>query len=481
MKTKISLLLTSLTLLVGCAVGPDYEKPAANTPTQWSEPLAGGEKNGDDVVTAWWKTFHDPELDSLINRAAQANLDVKIAEARVREARAQLGTADSDFGPTVDATGSYTRERLDPNGVLPVPPSLTKPLNVYQAGFDASWEIDVFGGERRNAEAADAELSAAEFGRRDALVTLLGEVARNYVEARGYQRRLEIARENIQAEQDAVTLASDSFQKGLTSELDVRQASTLLATTQADVPTLESSLKISIHRLSVLLAQPPGALLAELSATAPIPSTPSEVPVGLPADLLQRRPDVQQAERELAAATANIGVATADLFPKFYLTGATGEQSISASNWFSPGSTFWSVGPTVQWRIFDANRIRSNIQLQNARQEEALARYEKTVLGSFEDVEDALVAYANEQVRRQSLDQAAASSEDALHLANQRYANGLASFLDVVDAERTLYATQDQLAQSDRTIAVNLITLYKALGGGWDVAPSSTQSPAQKG
>jgi NodT family efflux transporter outer membrane factor (OMF) lipoprotein len=434
-------------------------------------------------VTAWWKTFHDPELDSLINRAAQANLDVKIAEARVREARAQLGAADADFGPTVDATGSYTRERLNPNGVLPVPPSMSKPLNVYQAGFDASWEIDVFGGERRNTEAADAELSAAEFGRRDALVTLLGEVARNYVEARGYQRRLEIAHENIQAEQDAVTLASDSFQKGLTSELDVRQATTLLATTQADVPTLESSLKISIHRLSVLLAQPPGALLAELSATAPIPSTPPEVPVGLPADLLQRRPDVQQAERELAAATANIGVATADLFPKFYLTGATGEQSISASSWFAPGSTFWSVGPTVQWRIFDANRIHSNIQLQNARQEEALARYEKTVLGSFEDVEDALVAYANEQVRRQSLDQAAASSQDALHLANQRYANGLASFLDVLDAERTLYATQDQLAQSDRTIAVNLITLYKALGGGWDVAPPPAAAPllAQKG
>ena len=249
----------------------------------------------------------------------------------------------------------------------------------------------------------------------------------------------------------------------------MQQAAALLANTRSVIPLLESSIQASIHRLGVLLGQPPGALLAELSRQAPIPAAPPQVPAGLPSDLLRRRPNIQQAERQLAASTARIGVATADLFPKFSLTGVAGFQSISASDWFTGESKFWQVGPTVQWRLFEAGRIRANIRVQNARQDQALAAYEKTVLTSLEDVENSLVAYAKEQIRRRSIEDAVKSSQDSLHLANQLYSNGLASFINVLDAERSLYQAEDALVQSDKAVTQNVISLYKALGGGWEI------------
>ena len=467
----------------GCAhlpsVGPDYHAPETQAPAHWGETLAGGETNAAAASTDWWKNFHDAELDSLIERAARSNLDLRIAQGRVREARAAYGGAAGNLWPTVDASGSYARQRQSQNqpllGSLPLPAGTPFENNVYQSGFDASWEIDVFGGKRRAVEAAGAQVAAAEFGQRDVLVTLLGEVARNYVAARGYQRQLEIARENIRAQEDVLALTQNRFTNGLANNLDVQQADTLLATTRADVPTLETAIATSIHRLGVLLGRPPEALQTELSAVAPIPAAPPTVPVGLPAELLLRRPDVRLAERQLAAATANIGVARADLFPKFYLTGAAGFQGVSGSDWFDAGSRFWSVGPTVQWNIFDAGRIRANIKIQNARQEQALANYEQTALRAFEDVENGLVAHAKEQVRRRSLADAVRSSEDSLHLANQLYANGLSNFINVLDAERSLYQAQDALVQSDRTISANLIALYKSLGGGWETLDGPPQ------
>jgi NodT family efflux transporter outer membrane factor (OMF) lipoprotein len=298
-------------------------------------------------------------------------------------------------------------------------------------------------------------------------MVLLGDVARNYVDVRGYQSRLAIAAENIEAQRQGLAIARDRFTHGLATDLDVEESSTLLAQTQAEVPALEAELQASAHRLGVLLGQEPGALLAELSARAPIPAAPEVVPVGLPSDLILRRPDVLRAERKLAAATANIGVATSDLFPKFYLTGAAGYQSVSAGDWFSSSSSFWSIGPTVQWRIFDAGRVRAAIRVQDARQEEALADYERTVLRAFEEVENGLVSYANEQVRRHSLEEAVASSRKSLELATRLYAGGLTDFLRVLDAERSLYDAQDRLAQSDKAISGNLVALYESLGGGW--------------
>ncbi|MGA2052204.1 MAG: efflux transporter outer membrane subunit [Opitutales bacterium] len=479
MKPTRLLLLASVALLLnGCNVGPDYHPPTTqNVPKQWSEPLAGGETAQPDPAAAWWKNFHDPELDSLINRAIAANLDLQMAEDRVRQARAQYGIANSDFLPTLDGSASFSQQQQSQNqpvlGSFSVPSSAFN-NNVYQAGFDASWEIDVFGGTRRNVEAVRADVAAAEFSRRDVLVIVLGEVARDYVQTRIDQRRLAIAEANIQAQQDGLNLTQERYDKGLTSALDVEQAATLLATTQAEVPTLQSSIKVSIHRLGVLLAQPPGALQQELSATAPIPAAPPQVPVGLPSDLLRRRPDVQQAERELAAQTARIGVATADLFPKFYLTGTAGFESVSASDWFAGASKFWSIGPTLQWKLFEGDKIRSNIKVQTALQQQALANYEKTVLISLSDVDDSLTEYANEQMRRQSLERAVASSQDSLNLANERYKDGIASFLDVLEAERSLLLTQDQLALSDGLVTVDVISLYKALGGGWETVDLKT-------
>jgi NodT family efflux transporter outer membrane factor (OMF) lipoprotein len=469
----------ALALFQGCAVGPNYQQPKTAVPAQWSAPKPGGETNLEPSIASWWKSFKDPQLDSLIERAVKTNHDLRIAEARVREARALYRIASSQLWPTMDAGGSYARQRQSKNqpvlGSLPMPSGIPFDNNVYQAGFDASWEIDVFGGNRRAVEAGKAEVAAAEFGRRNVLVTLLGEVARNYVELRGCQRRLEIATNNLKTQQEALALTEDRFKKGLTSDLDVQQAATLLANTRAVIPTLETGIQDYIHRLGVLLGQPPEALLTELSAPAPIPSGPPEVPVGLPSELLRRRPDIQQAERQLAASTARIGVATADLFPKFSLTGIAGYESTSASDWFAGGSKFWSLGPTVQWRIFDAGRIRANIRVQNARQEQALAAYEETVLMSFEDVENSLVAYAKEQIRRRSLEDAATSSRDSLHLANQLYSNGLASFINVLDAERSLYQAEDALVQSDKAVTQNLISLYKALGGGWEKLEQPSQ------
>lgn len=483
MKATYLLPVLLATLAAGCAVGPNYQRPAMNTPGAWSETLAGGETNRAASLTDWWKQFNDPELNSLVDRAAESNLDLQIAAARVYEARAQYGYAVADFFPTVNASGSYAQVQTSHHepvlGSIPIPGNVPFNDNVYQAGFDASWEIDVFGGTRRKAEGARAQVQAAEFDQRSAMVTLVSEVARNYLDLRGYQSRLAVVNENIESQEKALAITQDRFNKGLSSDLDVEQANTLLATTEAETPTLEEQREACIHRLEVLLGQQPGTLQVELSRTGAIPTTPPAVPVGLPSDLLLRRPDVASAERQLAAATADIGVAKADLFPKFYLTGLGGFESISASDWFSSGSKFWSFGPTVQWQIFDAGRVRANIKVHTARQAQALATYEKVVLTAFEEVDNNLVNYANEQVRRRSLEDAVASSQRSVDLANKLYANGLTGFLNVLDAERSLYQAQDALVESDRAVSVNLVALYKSLGGGWETSSVTSNSVAE--
>jgi len=369
--------------------------------------------------------------------------------------------------PSVDASGSFTHNRISGNYFLPLPPGTPLGYNWYQAGFDASWELDVFGGVRRNVQAANADIAAAEFNRRDVLVTLLAELARNYFEARSAQQRLVIIHKNLEAQKSLVSLTTQRYHAGVTSELDVQQATALLANTEAEVPSLETALDNAIHRIGVLLAQPPGALTDELREAGPIPSPPPQVPVGLPSDLLQRRPDIQRAEEQLVAATARIGVAKADLFPHFSLTGDAGLQSVSASSWFDPSSRFWTVGPTVTWKIFDAGRIRANIRVQNAREEQALAGYEQTVLTAFEDTENALGSYAREQVRYRSLQDSVTAQRAALKLAQDLYRNGLVDFLNVLQSERDVYQAEDALVQSQATVSENLIALYKALGGGW--------------
>ena len=478
MKPTMVITAICLALLTGCAVGPNYRQPSVSTPSTWASPLAEGETNGPATLAAWWKNFDDTNLDSLMATAVQSNLTFRIAEAHVREARAERGVVAGGLWPSIGGSAFYSRNRYGQNGFPTLPPGTTLDYNLYNAGFDAAWELDVFGGTRRAVEAANADIGATEFGQRDVLVSLLAEVARNYIGVRSYQQRLAITRDNIRVQREIRDLTSNRYQNGLSSDLDVQQATAILTSTEAQVPSLETGFRQNAYALAVLLAEPPGALLDEMSAEKPIPLTPPIVPVGLPSDLLQRRPDVRQAERELAAATARIGVAKSDYFPKFSLTGMAGLESVSASDWFDYGSRFWSAGPTVQWQLFEAGRIRANVRVQNARQEQALDMYQQTVLAALEDAENALTAYAKEQIRRNLLSESVQANQQALELSTQLYKSGLADFLQVLDSERSLYAAQDALMQSDQAVSLDLVQLYKALGGGWQNETNSSSSMA---
>lgn len=472
-----SIVLFCLAVLVGCAVGPNYQEPKTIAPAKWTSPMAGGETSGPVDLAGWWKSFSDTNLNSLMVTAVQSNLTLRVSEARVREARAERGVVAGALWPSLESSAGYSRNRFGAHSFPPLG-TLGVPLeyNFYNAGFDAVWELDVFGGTRRAVEAANADIGAAEYNRRDVLVSLLAEVARNYIDVRSYQQRLVITRNNIRVQQEILDLTSNRFQNGLSSDLDVQQAAAVLTSTEAQVPSLETGFRQNVYALDVLLAQPPGASLGEMSAEKPIPVKPPALPVGLPSDLLKRRPDVQRAERELAAATARIGVAKADYFPKFSLTGFTALESVSASDWFDYGSRAWSAGPTVQWELFEAGRIRANVRVQNARQEQTLEAYQQTVLVALEEVENALTAYAREQVRRESLSQSVEANQQALELSTQLYKSGLADFLRVLDSERALYTTQDALVQSDQSVSLDVVQLYKALGGGWQDQTNSILS-----
>lgn len=462
-----------LCLAAGCTVGPDYREPALAVPGAWKEAQQHGVVARPADLTRWWTAFDDPLLNSLVEQAVESNLDLRVAGARIREARALRAAVGAGAWPNLDVSGSYSRNRTSENALNVASAGggsgVKLERNLFTAGFDANWEIDVFGGVRRSVEAADATLQATEYNQRDVLVTLLGDVARNYIDVRSAQRRLAVARDNLRTQQDSLELTRVRFEAGLASDLDVARAEAQLSTTASQIPTFESDLKSAAYNLDVLLGHSPGTLWPKLQEVIDIPQLPGEVMVGLPSDLLRRRPDIRLAERRLAAATAQVGSAIADLFPKFFLIGDLGLQSISASDWFTGRSRFWSVGPTISWPVFDGGRIRANIEIRNAQQEQALSEYEKTVLIALSDVEKSLVNYAQEQVRYQSLNAAVAANRRAVAMAQELYIRGLNDYLNVLDTQRALYVTESEMAQSRAQMASNLIALYKALGGGWQV------------
>ena len=338
---------------------------------------------------------------------------------------------------------------------------------LYRTGFDASWEIDVFGGARRSIEAAQGDLEANVADYRDVLVSLVAEVALNYVEARTFQTQLQVAEENLKAQAETLQLVEWRYAAGLVSSLDVEQAKSNLENTRAQLPRLRSNIEAAKNRLAILLGIFPGMLEAQLAARKPIPEAPLEVAVGVPAELLRRRPDVRRAERQLAAQTARVGVATADLYPKFSLPGSIGLEALSTNHLFSSASQAWSLIGRFAWTVFKGGAIRQNIEVQNALQEQSLKQYEATILIALEDVENALTAFAEEQERNDALMEATQSAQRAAELARDQYASGLIDFQTVLDAERTLLSAQDQVAQSKGQVSSNLISLYKALGGGW--------------
>ena len=451
-----------LTLIItGCAtVGPDYVSPEMTFPKAWHASPEGGLTNeeGDTVdLSRWWKRLGDPVLSDLIDRAVKGNLDLKEAHARLYEARARRGISRSDRFPTLDASGSATKSRSNGDG-----------RELYAIDFDAGWELDMFGSVRRSVEAAEGDLQASQENLRDVLVSLTAEVALNYIEVRTGQARLAAAKSNLANQQEIYQLTQFRFQAGLDDELVVQQARYNLENTRSQIPALQTSLEEAKNRLSVLLGERPGVLHEELEEQKPIPVAPLNVAVGVPADVLRRRPDVRKAERELAAQTARVGVAYADLYPRITLSGSIGLESVSTGSLFSSGSRFYSFGPRITWPIFDAGAIRNNIEVQSAMQEQKLIQYESAVLGALEEVENALVAYAKEQNRRYALDDAVQAAQRAAELAQVKYQAGLIDFGVLLDAQRSLTSYQDQLARSNGSVTSNLVRLYKALGGGWD-------------
>jgi len=474
MRSRATLYAGALALLAGCAVGPNYQPPAEQPPPTWATRLSGGESANPATLESWWASFKDPELEALMSAAVRSNLTLRVAEEHVREARAARDVVAGGRWPSAAASAAYSKNRYGANSYPPLGlfPGIPLDYNLYNVGFDASWELDLFGGVRRALEASSAEVGAAEYAWRDVLVSVLAEVARNYINARAYQERLDITRESIAAQQAIVELIRSRYRSGLANDLEVEQATALLTATQAQLPALQSGYAQSVHHLSVLLGENPGAMLERMSRATPIPLTPPVVPVGLPSDLLRRRPDVQRAERMIAASTAQIGVAQADLFPKFSLVGSLGLTSTSTSNLLEYASRYWSAGPTIQWNLLAGGSLRANVRVQRARAEQALDGYRQTVLVALEDAENALVAYAQEQTRRESLAQSVQASETAFRLSSELYRSGLVDFLNVLDAERTLYEAQDALVGSTESVSVDLVQLYKALGGGWQNDPA---------
>ncbi len=462
--------LALLAILGGCAsVGPDYVRPDTKASDQWHTPLTAGLSPGADpgVLASWWNTLGDASLSRLVERAVAGNPDLRKARARIRQARANRSAAMADFLPSLDGSASGTRAYSNADTVT------DKVNDLYSAGFDASWEIDIFGGVRRSVEAAGADLDAAREDLRDVLVSLLGEVAVNYIDVRSYQARIAAAEGNIAKQAETYQLTLWRQEAGLGDELAVQEALSNLESTRSQLPDLRSGLEAAQNRIAVLLGEQPGAVHRELETPVPIPTPPIDVAVGVPADTLRRRPDVRRTERELAAQTARVGVATAELYPKFTLMGSIGVEALSLNRLVSTPTRSYSFGPSVSWPIFKGGAIRANIEVQSALQEQALAEYEKTVLTALEEVENVLTAYVEEQKKMESLRLAEEAAGKSAEIALRKYEAGLSDFLAVLVAQRSLLSAQDQLAKSKGVVTSNLIKLYKALGGGWEsMAPS---------
>ena len=466
-------------ILSGClTVGPEYVPPATKVPTAWHSELMSGltEKVAvPESLAKWWSTLNDPVLSDLMEKAVANNPDIGQARARIREERARRNISKAGFFPAVDASGSFKRSRGSEET------GSGKESDFYSAGFDASWELDIFGGTGRSLEASTAELQASEENLRDVLVSLLAEVALNYTEVRTFQTRIDAAEKNLAVQDQAHQMAQSRYAAGLTGEIAVQQAKYNLENTRSQIPALRVSLEEAKNRIAVLLGENPGSVHETLMEHKPVPACSLEIAVGVPADVLRRRPDIRRAERKLAAQTARIGVATADLYPKLSLTGSIGFESLTLDRLLLSGSRSYEFGPRVTWPVFKAGSIRSNIEVQSALQEQLLNQYESAVLKALEEVENQLTAYVEEQNRKQSLSEARQAAIWAVDLAQNQYKAGLTDFTGVLDAQRSLLSFEDNLIQCEGNITSSLVRLYKALGGGWtSLAPVDINQGSNK-
>jgi multidrug efflux system outer membrane protein len=449
-----------------CAVGPNYHPPRVSAPTNFTWGAESG-LSTNAPEDNWWRGFGDAELTQLVNRALASNWDLHIATANLLQARAlRLGTK-ADFLPVVDGQASYSNTKFSEAQLFNTP-GAPRTQELYDLGFDAVWELDIFGRLRRASQASTASMQAASASLRDVQISLVSEVARNYFQLRGAQNEVAVLHRNADNQDQTLKITQARLEAGGGTELDVARARAQLNNTLAAIPPMEATVAHAIHRLGVLTGQNPEALTAQLGSPQPLPGLPPMVAIGDPAALLRRRPDIRAAERNLAAATANIGVAVADLFPRVVFNGAIGLSAESFAGLSRPGSDARTFGPSITWAALDYGHVRSRIKAAGAVADAAMARYQETVLTSLEETENALVDFGRARARRAFLRESAKASQEAADLAHSRYDNGATDFLTVLDAERVLLETQDQLAQTETQTATALVAVYKALGGGWD-------------
>jgi NodT family efflux transporter outer membrane factor (OMF) lipoprotein len=476
----IGLLVT--VLLGGCTVGPDYKRPETPMPDAWQTEVMQDLDESQEPLVHWWTALGDTTLTNLIRESEVSNLDLASSVARVEEARAIRGIATGGRLPDVVLDGAYARTRISENSatgsIITESGGEVSAANNWDVSLGFSWEIDLFGRIRRQVESATAGLEASIEDYRDVLVSVQAEVAANYMDVRTLQAQLAYARANAEAQEGSLDLTRNRFEAGLTSALDVAQAQSNLFNTQSQIPLLESRLNAGLNRLAVLLGQQPGVLHERLSTTVPVPDPPAELTVGLPADLLRRRPDVRRAERLLAAQTALIGVATADLYPTFSLAGFLGLESLSFDDLFQSESGTWGIVPGFSWNVFSGGKVQNNIRVEEARTRQALLAYEQSVLLALEEVESAMVAYEKERDRRDRLAEAVDATERSVELVRTQYVSGLTNFQNYLDSQRSLFVQQDELARSEGQVVKNLIFLNTALGGGWTLSntPTGTES-----
>ncbi len=449
----------------GCVVGPRYKPPQTSVDPTFTQANAGGYAVG-EPVGPFWTVFADARLAKLIDEALTANHDVRIAAARLREARALRRESKFDRWPTTAVSGGYTRAKVS-EGQAPGLDEDARTTGLYDVGFDAGWELDLFGRVRRAVDARTAAAEAAAFDARAVQVSVSAEIARSYFELRSFQRQLDVARQNAENQRQTLDITQVRLDAGRGTALDTERARAQLSSTLATIPSLEAAIAASAHRIAVLTGRQPAALVADLTQAADVPTLPATVDVGSPETLLRRRPDIQSAERILAAQTALVGVAVADLFPKVTFSARLGVNGETPADAFGSGGAAYAFGPSITWPAFNLGRVRARIRASEARADETLARYEQTVLLAIEEVETSLVAFERARARREQLIEAAQASERAADLARVRFEGGLSDFLQVLDAERTRLAAQDLVARSLAETSTSLVAVYKALGGGW--------------
>ena len=472
-----------LVALASCALGPDFHRPSAGTPQSWLTDSTAGERAVRSLPAAepidpdWWTLFGDKELTALESRVAAENLDVQTATIRLAESREQRGIAAASLFPNLEATASYAASKVSPKGVYglleglsngkPSGNSAFPPIEIYQDALDASWQLDIWGKVRREVESADASVEATADDRRNTLLINLAELATDYIQLRSTQTLLAITLDNLRSAQQSLDLTRLRSGDGIATTLDVNNAAAQAEVKAAQVPQFEDQQERLINALSLLLGQPPGVLRPELQQRTPVPPVPPVVPVGLPSELARRRPDIRAAEARLHAATAEIGAAEADFYPSVTLTGTFGFQALDIQNFSNWAARTWTLGPALELPIFQGGRLTSTLRLRKEQQQEAAIAYHATVLRAWREIADALSSYDAEQRRLDRLTREVGFTRNAFQLARQRYEAGVADFLNVLDAERAMLGAEQAQAVSTADVANDLVTLYKALGGGW--------------